>query len=429
MDEEALESARQAVRAAPQAGGSAYLTFLELLRTGLEKAWPRIERANRQDLEAGARRGMSEAFLRRVRLGDADLRQLGALTRAVSAELLAMAGEPGATGPQASLTVRRISKPLGVIFMIYEGRPTVTVEGAILCAVTGNSVILRGGMEISATNAALARVFAQALAAARLPPGMVQIIDDPDRSKLRRLLRRDDQIDVLIPRGGPTLLDFCRRTSAIPIIAGGGGVNHLYIHRSADLNRAVACLLDSKLVDPAGCTALEMVLADDDIAAGLVDALAERSGRADTPRLTLRLPSVLAGRAAGSGRVEVQPLEDLDDGREFLDDRIALRPVHGLAAAVEHIRRYGSGHTEGIVAADAAAIEDFCRLVDTAAIVVNGSLRLHDGPAMGLGAELAISTGRLHARGPVTLGRLLTHTWIVEAHGDPGVRLSAGPGS
>ncbi|MEU3255137.1 glutamate-5-semialdehyde dehydrogenase [Streptomyces sp. NPDC006997] len=342
------------------------------------------------------------------------------LTEAVRAELPEVTA-PGAEVPVGDWGVRlRVPKPLGVVFMVYEARPTVTVEGALLPVAVGNAVLLRGGKEIARTNEVLAAVAHKALQAARLPTGLVTVLDDPDRARLRALLKRPDAIDVLIPRGSPSLIDYCRSASSIPVIASGGGVNHLYVHRSADLELAAEAALDSKLPEPTACNTAEMALVDREVAADFVAALlraAERGGRRVALRLDPRIPAPHTDAAAPQQPWRVSGLQEHDLGREFLDATIGVYPVAGPDEALAHIRRYGSGHTEGVIATDAALAEEFTRRADAAAIVVNGSLRLHDGPTLQLGSELSISTGRMHVRGPVTLGSLLTHSWVVRADG------------
>ncbi|MGZ3143715.1 glutamate-5-semialdehyde dehydrogenase [Lentzea chajnantorensis] len=307
------------------------------------------------------------------------------LTEDVRAELPRVTGRVG----------NRIAKPLGVVLMIYEARPTVTIEGALLPVAVGNAVILRGGKEMALTNAELGRIAAEAAARAGLPEGVVQVITDHDRRVVRELLKRHDAIDVLIPRGSPSLIDYCLSASTIPVIASGGGVNHLYVDASADVDLAVSIALDSKLPEPTACNTLEMVLAHEDIAPALIEAF----------------------EAARDGWALKLELDPHDHGREFLDRTIALHRVSSVDDAVAHIRRYGSAHTEGIVASDREVVTRFLNTVDAAALVVNGSLRLHDGPTMALGPELSISTGRLHVRGPVGLSALLTHSWVIEGEG------------
>jgi glutamate-5-semialdehyde dehydrogenase len=245
---------------------------------------------------------------------------------------------------------------------------------------------------------------------------MVQVLADADRRLVRQLLGRHDAIDALVPRGSPSLIDHCRTSSTIPVIASGGGVNHLYVDASADLELAARIALDSKLVEPTACNTLEMVLVHGNVAERLARLLVELGPHAAEP-YTLRLDPALAAKVRGGPRVAVQALDAHDDGREFLDRTLAVRAVAALDAAVEHIRRYGSRHTEGVVASRTEVVDGFLRAVDAATLVVNGSLRLHDGPTMRLGPEISISTGRLHVRGPVGLAALLTYSWAVDGNG------------
>lgn len=423
MADRIVEAARQALLQSPPVGDHAYLTFAGGLRKHLAERWPEIQKANAQDLDRAVKRGLTDSAAGRLRLNGSHLDTLTELTRGIERELPVVV-RPGAPIHGAgTLVARRVPRPLGVVLMIYEARATVTIEGALVSVCAGNATILRGGSEIAATNEVMGSVLAAALADSGLPHAMAQVVNDQDRSHLRQLLRRDDAIDVLIPRGGPSLLDFCRDASRIPLILGGGGVNHMYIHRSADLGLAVTLVLDGKLPDPAGCTALEMVLVDDDAAEAFIAALAARVPTLP-PSLVdgfaLRMPDALRARlpVEVTRLVPVDALAAHDDGREFLDRTLAVRPVSGLDEAVAHIRRFGTGHTECVVSQDPDTATRFCQLVDAAALIVNGSPRLHDGPTIGLGrAELVISTGRLHVRGPVTLRDLLAYSWLIEGHG------------
>ncbi|MEU7477853.1 glutamate-5-semialdehyde dehydrogenase [Lentzea sp. NPDC042327] len=374
--------AAQARAAAPPPGDDRYAEYCSELAAGLTKDWTRVLAANAQDVESS---GLSGELLDRLTLAQRHLDVLVRLTEDVRAELPRVTGRVG----------NRIAKPLGVVLMIYEARPTVTIEGALLPVAVGNAVILRGGKEMALTNAELGRIAAEAAARAGLPEGVVQVVTDHDRRVVRELLKRHDAIDVLIPRGSPSLIDYCLSASTIPVIASGGGVNHLYVDASADVDLAVSIALDSKLPEPTACNTLEMVLAHEDIAPALIEAF----------------------EAARDGWALKLELDPHDHGREFLDRTIALHRVSSVDDAVAHIRRYGSAHTEGIVASDREVVTRFLNTVDAAALVVNGSLRLHDGPTMALGPELSISTGRLHVRGPVGLSALLTHSWVIEGEG------------
>ncbi|WP_424186727.1 glutamate-5-semialdehyde dehydrogenase [Actinokineospora sp. G85] len=407
-----LIDARRAFTEAPPVGDRAYHRYPAELARVLARSWNEVLAANADDVAAARGRGLPETIVDRVRLTDRHLDQLVALTEAV-AGALPEATRPGPGRPMGGAAVlRQVPKPLGVVLMVYEARPTVTVEGALLPVVTGNAVLLRGGKEIAATNAALSRVAAEALTEAGLPSDLVTTLDDPSRAVLRALLKRPDAVDVLVPRGSPSLIDYCRTASSIPVIASGGGVNHLYVHRSADLDLAAAVTLDSKVAEPTACNTLELALVDEQVVEEYVRALAERAPAGYTIRLDPAVPAL-----TGPCQAKIETLAEHDFGREFLEPAVGVRPVGGITEALEHIRRFGSAHTEGVIADDERVTTQFVSRVDAAAIVVNGSLRLHDGPTMGLGSEVSISTGRLHVRGPVTLGSLLTYTWVVEANG------------
>jgi glutamate-5-semialdehyde dehydrogenase len=418
MIDELLATARAAVNQAPSIGDDAYPRFAAAVRRLLAVRWGQIEEANARDVADGRERGLPEPLLRRIRFTAVQRDRIAELADAVQHEL-ARAARPG---PEyagiGGARARRLRKPLGVLLMIYEARPTVTVDSALLSVCAGNALLLRGGSEIAATNAVLGEAFVEALAEAGLPAGMVQVLTTVDRPGLRELLRRDDAIDVLIPRGSPSLVDWCRGASRIPIVVGGGGVNHQYVHAEADPDLAVRLVLDGKLPEPEGCTALETVLLDHAIADRFLQRLAKHAAEPDVPGLVLRVDPDLRPRVPAelSAAVQVEPLEDSDLGREFLGPTLAVRSVAGLAEAVAHIDRYGTRHTEGIVTDREEAADEFCRRVDAAAVVVNGSVRLHDGPSLGLGSEIAISTGRLHVRGPVTLTDLMTHSWRVDGN-------------
>lgn len=414
-----LRRARTALAQAPPVGDAAYLRFAQAASQGITRRWAEIMAANARDEDSGRQRGLPGPWLHRIRLTPEHRDRMAALAADVGRELRE-AAEPGAevTG-RCGARARKVRKPLGVILMIYEARPTVTVDGTLLPVCAGNAVLLRGGSEIAATNQALGSVLGAALAAAGLPDGLVQVLHDLDRAGLRELMRRDDAIDVLIPRGSPSLLQSCRSASRIPMILAGGGVNHLYVHAAADVDLAVRLVLDGKLPEPEGCTALEAVLVDPDVAAHFLALLAKRIGEPGTGRLALRVSADLTGALPAElpAELRIERLADSDYGREFLDATLAIMPVRGLDDAVAHIARYGTGHTETIVTGDAEAAEEFCQRVDAAALIVNGSPRLHDGPTLGLGHEIALSTGRLQVRGPVTLDALTTYSWRIEGNG------------
>lgn len=417
-----LREARGAVDAAPALGDDAYHRYCRELGDELSAAWPELLAANATDVEAAQQRGFPATLVERLRLRVGHLEGLLELCRRVDAELDAVV-RPERPLRSGDCLLHRVRRPLGVVLMVYEARPTVSVDGGLLPVVTGNAVLLRGGKEMTRTTAVVGDVVARALRRAGLPQRMVTFLDDQDRSVLRALLRRPDAIAVLIPRGSPSLVRACQ-ASSIPLIASGGGVNHLYVHASADPLLAATITLDSKLPEPAGCTSVATVLVDHAIAEPYLRALHDAVA-AQGACLTVHLDPALAGAGEslpsagatnGSGW-SVTELTPVDHGREYLEPEIGVVAVDGVEQASRYIRRHGSMHTEGVVAADVGVTAAFAAAVDAAAVVVNGSLRLHDGPRLGLGSELAIATGRLHVRGPVTLAALLTCNWVVEADG------------
>ncbi len=424
-----LQTARTALAQAPPVGDAAYFRFARAVSEQVTRCWPDIAAANAQDEHSGQERGLPEQLLHRIRLTAAHRDRMALMAAAAERELSRTA-EPGSqvTG-LGGARARKVRKPLGVMLMIYEARPTVTMDGTLLPVCAGNAVLLRGGSEIALTNQALGDVFTAALAAAGLPTGLVQVLHDLDRAGLRELMRRDDAIDVLIPRGSPSLVQSCRNISRIPMIVGGGGVNHLYVESSADMDLAVRLILDGKLPEPEGCTALEAVLVDRDVAPHFFEVLAKRVAEPGVTQLSLRVDADLTGELPAElpAGLRIEPLADSDYGREFLDTILAVMPTRGPDEAIAHIARWGTGHTETIVTGSPKVAQEFCERVDAAAVIVNGSPRLHDGPSMGIGDEIAISTGRLQVRGPVTLDALMTSSWRIDGNGAVRFR-SSGPG-
>jgi glutamate-5-semialdehyde dehydrogenase len=420
--DDVLTAAAAARDQAPAPGDDRYGAYCSELARCLAEQWDDVCDANAQDVARARASGLSADLVGRLTLSESHLDMLVALAQETRGLLPQLTRQAAARPAGEGMTVRRIPKPLGVILMIYEARPTVTIEGALLPVAVGNVAILRGGSEMQATSAALGDVAADAASAAGLPEGIVQVLADTDRRVVRELIARHDVIDALIPRGSPALIDYCLAKSTIPVIASGGGVNHLYVDSSADVELAATIALDSKLTEPTACNALEIVLVHEAVARSLTEALLRRSNGESEPwvlRLDPRLAGNLdAGAVASADRATtIAELSPHDDGREFLDRSIGVRPVADVAGAIEHIRRHGSRHTEGIVARDPLAVEQFLGSLDAAGLVVNGSLRLHDGPTMSLGPELSISTGRLHVRGPVDIAALLTYSWVIDANG------------
>lgn len=365
--------------------------------------------ANRQDLDAAVIRGVGDALLDRSRL---DRKRL----EAVVADLRRVAELPDPLGGRENervlangLRIHRRRVPLGLIGVIYEARPNVTVDVVGLALRSGNAVLLRGGSETLSTNRALIVAIHRGLRAEGLPEDLVAFVDRPDRESVEELLALEGLIDLIVPRGGASLQRVCRERSRIPVLTGGIGICHLYLHRSANLVRALDVIENAKVQRPTVCNALDTLLVDRDVAGEALPRVVERlacSGvefRADGEALRL---------LAGFPRVEPALAEDFD--REWLSLTLGLKVVGGIEEAIEHIARHGSGHSDGILAEDREAIAKFLAEVDSAAVYANASTRFTDGGEFGLGAEVAVSTERIHARGPVGLEGLTTYKWVVE---------------
>jgi glutamate-5-semialdehyde dehydrogenase len=322
-----------------------------------------------------------------------------------------------AATPQG-LRVRKQRVPLGVLAVIYESRPNVTVDVAALAIKSGNAIILRGGKETIRSNQALVLGIHTALEEASLPSNAVQFISDPDRSHVETLLKMHTYVDMLIPRGGAGLHQYCRENSTIPVITGGIGICHLFVDESADLAQSLEVIRNAKIQRPTVCNALDTVLVHRAVAAEFIPELVhalEKDG------VSFRLdPGAMAVIADQQNPVVVKAGAD-DFDTEWLSLVLGIRVVDGLDHAIEHIAEHSTHHSDGILTKNTDHAQKFITLIDSAAVYVNASTRFTDGSQLGLGAEVAISTQRLHARGPMALRELTTYKWVIE--GDYTVRL------
>ncbi len=353
---------------------------------------------------------MAPAMVDRLRL---DVKRVQAIAAAVEdvAGMPDLIGrvERAETRPNG-LQVARMRIPLGVIAIVYESRPNVTVDAAALCLKSGNAVILRGGSEAFHSNVALGRAVADGLRAAELPATAVQVIGSTERQVVKELLAQEEHVDLVIPRGGEGLIRFVSEHSRIPVLKHYKGVCHVYVHAEADLDQALAIAVNSKVQRPSTCNAVETILIDRAVADAFVPRLVERFSE---------LGVVMRGdegvTALGGERVAVAT--EADWHAEYLDLTVALRLVDGLEAAIEHIERYGSNHTEAIVTRDSVAGDRFLRECGSSTVIVNASTRFADGGELGLGAEIGVSTTRMHAYGPMGAEGLTTTKFIVQGTG------------
>jgi glutamate-5-semialdehyde dehydrogenase len=401
--------ARKAARLVGPRERAAKDAALEAIARQLSVRSDAIVRANAADLAAARAAGTKGAMLDRLLLDEARVRAMAASVREVRSLPDPVGEVVSRTTRPNGLVVERVRVPLGVVAMIYEARPNVTVEASALTLKAGNAVVLRGGSEATRSNHALAEAIAVGLEETGLPVDAVQIVPFTDRDGVRALVQQSELVDLAIPRGGEALIRFVTENARVPVVQHYKGVCHLYLDASADEGAAVRIVLDAKMQRPGVCNALECLLVDAAEAARLLPPVAKALLDAGC-----ELRGCERTRALVPGAKAAEPS---DWGQEFLDTILAVRVVDGLDAALAHIADYGSGHTEAILTADAARAARFRREVDAACVVVNASTRFHDGGELGLGAEIGIATSRLHWRGPMGLEALTTMKWIVAGEG------------
>lgn len=307
------------------------------------------------------------------------------------------------------LKVQRVRVPLGVIAVIYEARPNVTVDVFGLAIKSGNGVILRGGKETLRTNTAIIQIIQDGLKGSAVPCEVIGFMDDPDKKLILSLLKRYDLIDLVIPRGGAGLHHFCRENSQIPVVTGGIGICHLFVDDTAEIEMSLGVIENAKTQRPTVCNALDTVLVHRNIAASFIPKLAECMTNAN---VVLHLDEAAAGYVPLSNKILLAQQDDFD--REWLSLDLGVRIVEDMGEAIIHIQEHSTAHSDGILTQDSAHAQEFCQKVDSAAVYVNASTRFTDGSALGLGAEIAISTQKLHARGPMGLVELTTYKWVIE---------------
>ncbi len=371
--------------------------------------------ANARDVDAAGAAGQNATLIDRLRLNPS---RLDAVVAAVNqiADLPDPVGEITHREQRPNgLSVQRVRIPLGVVAMIYEARPNVTADAASLCLMAGNAVVLRGGSEALHSNQAIAAALHGAMAAHGVPEAALTLIADTDRERIRELVQAQGLIDLVIPRGGEGLIRFVTDNARVPVIQHYKGVCHLYVDASADPALALKLLIDGKTTRPAVCNALETMLVHQDIAATfLPNAIVRLRALGVQVRGCERTHAIYSG---------VIPASDADFGTEFLDRILAVRVVDDIDQAIAHIRQHGSDHTEVIATRDADAAERFIHGLRSAVVMVNASSRFSDGGELGLGAEIGISTSRVHAYGPMGLSALTIERWLVRGEGQ--VRHSA----
>ncbi|MFA0675604.1 glutamate-5-semialdehyde dehydrogenase, partial [Vibrio sp. 10N.222.51.A6] len=369
-----------------------------------------ILEANAKDIELGREAGLTDALLDRLLLNEErltgianDVRNVISLNDPVGSEIDSKVLENG-----MSLSRRRV--PLGVVGVIYEARPNVTIDIAALCLKTGNASILRGGKETFFSNMELVKVIQSALEKAELPAASVQYIEKPDRELVSQLLKLDDYVDMIIPRGGAGLHKMCKENSTIPVIIGGFGISHIFVDESADLEKSVDVVENSKVQRPSACNSLDTLLVHEAVAEAFL------------AKLTQRLAGKVTLVADASAKLLLTGFEDQRDAvegdfdTEWLSYTLGVKVVADVAEAIDHMRVHNASHSDAIMTNSLESSERFINSVGSAAVYVNASTRFTDGAQFGLGAEVAVSTQKLHARGPMGLEELTSYKWVGKAN-------------
>ncbi len=404
------QRARAAAVLLREAPAAARTRALEILSAKLTAAEPALLAANARDVEAARLNGMTEALIDRLSLSTARIAGMAEAVATIAAVPDPLGVETERWTPANGLDIARVRTPIGVLGVIYESRPNVTADAAALCIRSGNAAILRCGSDCLQSSLAIAALIAEALAEAGLPADAVQLVDTPDREAVGLMLTGlNGAIDVIVPRGGKSLVARVQAEARTAVLSHLEGLNHTYLHEAADLETARAIVLNAKMRRVSVCGATETLLVDraaaqrllPPVAADLIAAGCELRGDADARAL---VPAMM-------------PATEADWTTEYLAPILAVRIVDDLEAATDHIARYGSGHTEAIVTTDAEAAERFASKVDSAIVLINASTQFADGGEFGFGGEIGISTNRLHARGPVGAEQLTTYKYVVRGQG------------
>lgn len=383
---------------------------LAIIADELEANAAQILAANAKDIQLGREAGLTDALLDRLLLNESrlnaianDVRNVISLNDPVGSEIDSKVLENG-----MSLSRRRV--PLGVVGVIYEARPNVTIDIAALCLKTGNASILRGGKETFFSNMELVKVIQSALEKAQLPAASVQYIEKPDRELVTQLLKLDDYVDMIIPRGGAGLHKMCKENSSIPVIIGGFGISHIFVDESADLDKSVDVIENAKVQRPSACNALDTLLVHEAIAQPLLEKLvAKLNGKVTfvaEPKATALMSAATELRDAQAG----------DFDTEWLSYTLGVKVVRDVNEAIDHMREHNASHSDAIMTNSLVNAERFINSAGSAAVYVNASTRFTDGAQFGLGAEVAVSTQKLHARGPMGLEELTSYKWVGKAN-------------
>ena len=406
--EQYLKKAKESSSVLATLNGERKNRVLRMIADALVEHRDTILEHNRQDMEEGERNGLSSALMDRLFLDEGRIEGMAQAVREIAALKEPVGRVLDGWVTDNGLRIEKVSIPIGVVGIIYESRPNVTSDAAALCFKSGNVAILKGGKEAQRSNKAIAEVIQGVLEAEGLPKELISLLPDASREGVAKLIKMDRYVDLIIPRGGEKLIRFVNENATVPVVKHDKGLCHTYIHEAADLEEAVKIAVNAKCQRPGVCNAMETLLVDRAVAA---KALPKLKAAFDEQGTELR------GDAATREVIETGEATEEDFDTEYLANILSIRVVEGLDEAIAHIRRYGSGHSEAILTNDHRAAERFLNEVDAACVYVNASTRFTDGGAFGFGAEVGISTNKLHARGPMGINDLTTYKYRIYGEG------------
>ena len=367
-----------------------------------------IIKANSLDLDNGKANGMSESLLDRLALTEARIKDIAnSVLEIVALPDPVGVVKSGSTRPNG-LNIEKVAVPMGTIAVIYEARPNVTIDAAALCLKSGNAVILRGGKEAINSNIATANIMRQAIESVGLDKNCIQLVEDTSRETANALMKLNGYIDVLIPRGGAGLINSVVQNATVPVIETGVGNCHIYVDKTADINMAVNIIYNAKTSRPSVCNAAESLVIHKDIAAQALPAIKSKLDEKNVE---------LCGDEYAGNIIDITLATDEDWGKEYLDYKMSIKTVDNVEEAIAHINTYSTGHSEAIITNDYNSAQKFTKLVNSSAVYVNASTRFTDGGQFGFGAEIGISTQKLHARGPIGLPELTTTKFVIRGNG------------
>ncbi len=406
-----LKEAKEASSILATLTGEKKNRVLNRIADALEANSALIMEHNRFDMEEGERNGLSSALMDRLYLDEGRIASMAQAVRDIAALKEPVGRILDGWVTDNGLRIEKVSIPIGVVGIIYESRPNVTSDAAALCLKSGNVAILKGGKEAQQSNEAIAKIIQKSLEEESLPRALISLLPDASREGVAKLIKMDSYVDLIIPRGGEALIRFVNENATVPVVKHDKGLCHTYIHKAADPEEAVKISVNAKCQRPGVCNAMETLIVDEAVADDMLPKLKAAFDAESTK---------LLGDEAARKIIEIDEATEEDYDTEYLANILSIKVVKGIDEAIAHIRRYGSGHSEAIVTNDHRAAERFLNEVDAACVYVNASTRFTDGGAFGFGAEVGISTNKLHARGPMGINDLTTYKYKI--YGDGQIR-------